>query len=178
MTVGNRNKALWEHAMRYAKGKTALIPSELVEMLIEANSHSQEPLELDELVTIASSTHKYWREDKIEFGTLTPKEPNQNQGIMAFPKMAFLPFVEYETEVKRRQKLSAHRTNEIKNQEKAKNQLEEARVKSAQNRKENNQKKVLDAIACLENEGLNVNISSIAKVAGIDRRTAKKHCNV
>lgn len=175
LTVGNRNKALWEHAMRYAKGRTALTSSELVEMLIEANAHSKEPLEIDELHIITSSAHKYWREDKIAFGTLTQKEPNPNEGVMKFPKMAFLPLEVYEEEVKRRQQLSAQRTNEIKNQEQAKNQLEEARLKSAQKRQEANQKKVFDAIAHLENAGLKVNISSIAKVAGIDRRTAGKY---
>lgn len=177
LTVGNRNQALWEHAMRYAKGKTALTPSELVEMLIEANSHAQEPLEMNELNTIASSAHKYWREDKIAFGTLTQKEPNPNEGVMEFPKMSFLPFEVYEAEVKRRQKLSAQRTNEIKNQEQAKNQLEEARLKSATKRQEASQKKVLDAIAHLENEGLKINISSISRIAGVDRRTAGKYFN-
>lgn len=175
LTVGNRNQALWEHAMRYAKGKTALTPSELVEMLIEANSHAKEPLEIDELHTIASSAHKYWREDKIVFGTLTQKEPNPNEGVMEFPKMSFLPFEVYEAEVKRRQQLSAQRTNEIKNQEQAKNQLEEARLKSATKRQEASQKKVLDAIAHLENEGLKITISSIAKIAKVDRRTAEKY---
>lgn len=177
LTVGNRNKALWEYAMRYAKGRTALTPSELVEILVEANSHSKVPLEIDELHIIASSAHKYWKEDKIAFGTFTQKEPNPNEGIMKFPKMAFLPLEVYEAEVKRRQQLSAQRTNEIKNQEQAKNQLEEARLKSAQKRQEANQKKVLEAIAHLENEGLKVNISSIAKITGVDRRTVKKYKN-
>lgn len=175
LTVGNRNKALWEYAMRYAKGRTALTPSELVKILVEANSHSKVPLEMDELNIIASSAHKYWREDKIAFGTLTPKEPNPNEGIMKFPKMAFLPLEVYEAEVKRRQQLSAQRTNEIKNQEQAKNQLEEARLKSAQKRQEANQKKVFDAIAHLENEGLKITISAISRVAKLDRRTAGKY---
>jgi len=89
--------------------------------------------------------------------------------------MAGLLFEEYEAEVKRRQKLSAQRTNRIKNQEQAKNQLQTARECLAQKRQVENEQKVFQAIADLEKEGLKITISSISKKAGIDRKTVKKY---
>lgn len=175
LVQGNRNKALFRYAMKYAKGQSTLAPEQIVDFLMGVNTQCSIPLEVVELHQIASSVYGYWCRGAIQFGTLIQREAIPNVGIMKFPKIAGLSFNEYEAEVKRRQKLSAQRTNEIKNQENAKIQLEEARVKSAQKRQSINQKKVLDAITYLENEGLKVNISSIAKVAGIDRRTVQKY---
>jgi hypothetical protein len=172
---GNRNEALFKYAMRFAKGKTVLSTAEIVNFLIEVNSHAPQPLSVNELYSIASSVHKYWTEGKIFFGTLNQREPIPNEGIMEFPKMVGLPFEEYEAEVKHRQKLSAQRTNRIKNQEQAKNQLQQARECLAQKRQVENEQKIFQAIADLEKEGLKINVNSISKKAGIDRRTVKKY---
>lgn len=133
---GNRNKALFKYAMRYAKGQTTLNTSILINILIEANAKASKPLEVDELHSIASSVYKYWCEGKIELGALAPKERNINEGIMNFPKMEFLPYEDYIAETRRRQSLSAQRTNAIKNQTVASIQLNEARTKAIQTKQQ------------------------------------------
>lgn len=175
LITGNRNKELFRYAMKFAKGKTALTIEAIVDFLIGVNSRCMPPLEADELHVIASSVYGYWSKGSIEFGTLNQREPIPNEGIMEFPKMAGLSFEEYEAEVKHRQKLSAQRTNRIKSQEQAKNQLQLARECLAQKRQIENEQKVFQAIADLEKEGLKVNVSSISKKAGIDRRTVEKY---
>lgn len=172
---GNRNNALFIYALKFAKGCSSLTVEQLIEFIENVNGKCKEPLSSSEITTIARSVYGYWEAGTIRVGSLAQTNRNIDEGAMEFPKIAGLSYDEYEIEVKRRQKLSAIRTNEIKNQEQAKNQLDEARVKSAHKRQEANQKKVFDAIAHLENQGLKVNISSIAKIAGVDRRTAKKY---
>lgn len=172
---GNRNEALFRYAMKFAKGQASLTVEQIVDFLVGVNIQCSQPLEADELNIIASSVYGYWCKGDIRFGTLAEREPTPNEGIMEFPKMAGLPFEEYEAEVKRRQKLSAQRTNRIKNQEKASQQLAQAREYSAQKRQIENEKKVFEAIEQLEKMGKKITISAISRIAGIDRRTVKKY---
>ncbi len=172
---GNRNKALYRYAMKFAKGQTALSEIEIVNFLIGVNSKCPKPLEADELQLIASSVYGYWCKGSIEFGRLTQREPIANEGIMEFEKMANLSFEEYEEETKRRQRLSAQRTNKIRDQDKAQAQLIEARRISALKRKIENQKKIREAIEFLEDNGIKVSISSISRKAKINMRTVSKY---
>lgn len=172
---GNRNEALFRYAMKFAKGQTALSEAEIVNFLIGVNLKCSKPLEADELDLIASSVYGYWCKGSIEFGRLTQREPIPNEGIMEFEKMANLSFEEYELETKRRQRLSAQRTNEIRDQEKAQAQLIEARQSSVVKRQIANQKKIREAVNFLDEHGVKVTISSISRKAQINMRTVAKY---
>lgn len=172
---GNRNEALFRYAMKYAKGQSSLEPEQILDFLMGVNVQCSKPLEDDELHQIASSVYGYWCRKTIQFGTLIQREPIPNEGIMEFQKMAGLTLTEYETEVKRRQRLSAQRTNRIKDKEKASKQLAAARECSAQKRRDENEKKVLQTIEQLREEGKKITTSAISKIAKIDRRTVKQY---
>lgn len=175
---GNRNKALFKYAMRYAKGKTDLSTSILINALIEANSKASKPLEVDELHSIASSVYIYWREGKILLGALSPKERNINEGVMNFPKMEFLPYEDYIAETRRRQSLSAQRTNALKNQTLASTQLNEARTKSIQTKQQKSQEKIADAVKILEEKGEKITVSAVEKITRMSRETIKKYLDI
>lgn len=177
LVEGNRNKALFIYGMKYAKGRSALSEKEIFMFLEETNLRCSKPLELLDLATIAHSVYGYWEKGTIEFRALNQQDKNINEGVMEFPKMSGLSTQEYEAEVKSRQQLSAQRTNKIKNQDKAKNQLEQARERLAQKRQSENQKKVIEAIAVLERDGLKVSISAIKRITGMDRKTVGKYLN-
>lgn len=177
LVEGNRNEALFRYAMKFAKGQTSLIQEQIVDYLVGVNTQCPQPLETDELNIIASSVYGYWSKGDIRFGTLTHKEPIPNEGIMGFPKIAKLSLEEYEVEVKRRQRLSAQRTNSIKNKEKSLEQLAEARECLAQKRRDENEQKVLQAIVQLQDEGKKITASAISRIAEIDRRTVGKYFN-
>lgn len=175
LVEGNRNEALFRYAMKYAKGQSSLEPEQILDFLIGVNVQCPKPLEDDELHQIASSVYVYWCAETIEFGSLIQRVPIPNEGIMEFPKMAGLTLAEYETEVKRRQRLSAQRTNKIKDKEKASKQLAEARECSAQKRRDENEKKVLQAIEKLRKDSKKITTSAISRIARIDRRTVEKY---
>ena len=94
---------------------------------------------------------------------------------MEFPKMRNLPYSEYLAETKTRQKLSAIRTVNIRDKEKNKNQLLEAKQLQIIKLQEKKELKVQDAIIELQNLNVKVSISSISKLTGIDRKTVKKY---
>lgn len=175
LIVGNRNNELFRSAMRFAKGHTMLSKETLVDFLIGANTHCEEPLEVGELSSIANSVYIYWQEGKIRFGAQEPKEKNVNEGVMEFPKIAGLSLEEYQAEVKRRQRLSAQRTNQIKDKEKALDSLAAARECSAQKRQDENEQKVLLAVEQLKDEGKKITVSAISRITGTDRRTVRKY---
>lgn len=178
LTEGNRNNALFKYAMRYAKGKTALSTSMLTNVLIEANSKGSAPLEVDELYSIASSVYIYWCKGEIKFGTLASQERNIQEGIMNFPKMEFLPYEEYLAETKRRQSLSAQRTNAMKNQTLASIQLNEARTKAIQTKQQKSQEKIADAVKQLEAKGEKITVSAVEKITRMSRETIKKYLEI
>lgn len=173
LVTGSRNDQLFRYAMKYAKGQTSLSVQHIYDFLVQTNEQSDQPLPDKELHSIASSVYKYWEEGKIHFGTLGNKEKIINEGAMNLPKMAGLSYEVYFQEVKNRQRLSAKRTNALKDQEKAKRQLQQAREQSAQSRKAKNEEKIFQAITRLQQEGVKVTVSAISRIAGIDRRTVK-----
>jgi len=175
LVMGNRNNYLFICAMRFAKGFTILDANDILDYLIDTNARCETPLELDELQGISASVHIYWSNNTIRFGRLATEQKTINEGIMEFPKMANLSFEEYEAETKRRQKLSAQRTNEMRDQEKASAQLSEARRISVLKRQADNQKKVREAVGFLEEQGMKVSISSISRKANINMRTVAKY---
>ena len=170
---GNRNAYLFECAMRYAKGFSTLCTEDILLFLQETNRRCEVPLASQELPSISRSVCKYWSEGKIRFGEVVKNDIEE--GVMGFPKMANLSFEEYEKETKRRQRLSALRTNALKNQDNVDEQLAQAREASSLKREVQAKRKIQEAIDFLNQESTKVTITSISKITELDRRTVKKY---
>jgi len=173
LTEGNRNAYLFECAMRHAKGFLLLTTEEILIFLEETNRRCEVPLASQELPSIARSVYKYWSQGKIRFGDIIKN--NINEGIMEFEKMANLSFDEYQKETKRRQRLSALRTNELKNKDNIDGQLAQAREASSIKREAAAKRKIQKAINFLNQESIKVTITSISKITELDRKTVKKY---
>lgn len=94
---------------------------------------------------------------------------------MNFPKMKNLSKEDYDLETKSRQKLSAVRTVNIRDKEKNKKQLLEAKQIHIIKLQEKKQLKVQDAIIELQNQNKRITISAISKLTRIDRKTVRKY---
>ena len=81
----------------------------------------------------------------------------------------------YDLETKSRQKLSAIRTVNIRDKEKNKNQLLEAKQNHIIKLQERKELEVQNAVIELQNLNVKVSVSSISKLSGIDRKTVKKY---
>ncbi|MGE4418782.1 MAG: primase alpha helix C-terminal domain-containing protein [Sulfurimonas sp.] len=173
LTEGNRNAYLFECAMRHAKRFSSLSTEDILIFLQETNRRCEVPLTSQELPSIARSVYKYWSHGKIRFGDIVKN--NINEGVMEFEKMANLSFDEYQAETKRRQKLSALRTNELKNKDNIDGQLAQAREASSIKREAAAKRKIQKAIDFLNQESIKVTITSISKITELDRRTVKKY---
>ncbi|MFW3354805.1 replication initiation protein [Aliarcobacter butzleri] len=173
---GQRNKTLFKYAMKYAKGKTTLTKDDILNFLININNSKNVGLGNIELNQISNSTFKYWQNGKILYGTIKNENLKVvNTGVMEFEKMKNLSYDEYLEETKQRQQKAAIRTLKLRDKEKNKKQLLEAKedyILKLQTQKET---LVINAILQLEEQKLKVNIASISKLAKIDRRTAKKY---
>ncbi|RBQ26973.1 replication initiation protein [Arcobacter sp. CECT 9188] len=174
---GQRNKTLFKYAMKFAKGKKTLTKDDILNFLININNSKSVGLGNIELIQISNSVFKYWQNGKILYGTITTDENVKiiNTGVMEFQKMKNLSYDEYLEETKIRQQKAANRTLKIRDKEKNKKQLLEAKqdyISKLQTQKET---LVINAILQLEEQNLKVNIASISRIAKIDRRTAKKY---
>jgi Fic family protein len=94
---------------------------------------------------------------------------------MEFEKMKNLSYDEYLEETKQRQQKAANRTLKLRDKEKNKKQLLEAKQDYISKLQAEKETLVINAILQLEEQNLKVNIASISRVAKIDRRTAKKY---
>jgi len=169
---GNRNNSLFEFGMRYAKNKNELTSNDILFYLSNINQQILKALPNSELSTIADSIYKYWSNNSITYGSITNEE-NINVGVMEFEKMKNLSYEDYLKETKKRQSLSAKRTNEI-----VKNRKElmlNAKQIYLQNQSEINLNKIKEAVFKLEEEGKKITVASVSKVCGLDRRTVKKY---
>ena len=100
---------------------------------------------------------------------------NINVGIMEFPKMRNLSREEYHLETQRRQKLSAIRTVNLRDKEKNKEQLLEAKKHYIFRKQEENYKRVLAIVSEYEKKGKKINFSKIGELSKLDRKTVKKY---
>ena len=127
-----------------------------------------------EISTICWSAYNY-RERGDYKDNSSYEDRNINVGIMEFPKIRNLSYDEYVAETKSRQKLSALRTASIRDKEKNKNQLLEAKqnyISELQNKK---RIEVLNTVLILQNLNEEITISAISRMTGIDRKTVKKY---
>ena len=172
ITEGNRNNSLFEVGMRFAKNKVELTSNNILFYLSNINQQISKPLPTSELSTIADSIYKYWSNNSIMYGSITNDE-NINVGVMEFEKIKNLSYEDYVKETKRRQSLSAKRTNKI-----VKNRKElmlNAKQIYLQNQTEINLNKIREVISKLEEEGNKITVASISKLIDLDRRTVKKY---
>ena len=169
---GNRNNSLFEVGMRYAKNKAELTVNDILFYLSNINQQILKPLPNSELLTIADSIFKYWSNNSISYGSIINDE-NINVGVMEFEKIKNLSYEDYLKETKRRQSLSAKRTNEI-----VKNRKElmlNAKQIYLQNQTEIILNKITETTFKLEEEGKKITVASISKLINLDRRTVKKY---
>ena len=172
---GQRNTTLFKYAMKFAKGQKLLKQNDILNFLIDINESKEVNLPNSELHQISKSVFKYWQNGKIKYGSNTIKK-DIDEGAMDFPKMRNLSKEEYELETKLRQKESARRTTAIRDKEKNKKQLLEAKKDYEIKKQEENQLKVLNAIITLQNENKKIFFSSISMLTSLDRKTVKKYC--
>ena len=162
--------------MKYAKGKKVLNKDDIFNFLININNSKSVGLGNTELNQISNSVFKYWQSGKILFGTIKNENVKViNEGVMEFEKMKNLNYDEYLQETKQRQQKAATRTLKIRDKEKNKKQLLEAKQDYIYKLQEKKETLVINAILQLQEQKLKVNIASISRVANIDRRTAKKY---
>ncbi len=175
LVEGQRNKTLFKYAMKFAKGKKILSKDDILNFLIEINNTKKVGLSMSELNQISNSVFKYWEHGKILYGTINENVKIINEGVMEFEKMKNLSYDEYLEETKQRQQKAAIRTLKLRDKEKNKKQLLEAKKDYIYKLQEKKETLVINAILQLEEQKLKVNIASISKLAKIDRRTAKKY---
>lgn len=170
---GNRNNGLFFLGMSYAKNKKNLFLNDLEYTLLAANNTIEESLPKKEIVNIAKSIfNKYYLKDKIYVQSNKEKR-DINEGVMGFEKMKNLSKEEYDNETKKRQSLSAKRTNEMIIDRTS--NLVKARKEHKKQIFITNLTKVRDAIKDLEKSGEKVNISKLVRITGLDRKTVKKY---
>jgi hypothetical protein len=174
LVKGNRNHAIFIATMSWAKYQKVLTQNDIYTYAIQYNNQAQEPLEDSEILSISKSVYRYYCNGSI-FISSNNKKKNINEGVMKLEKMKGLTKQEYDNEVKKRQKLSAERTNSIVDKNHKKELMLKAKNIHIENQKKDNALKIKNAIEELKKLGLKINNSSIGKLAGIDRKTVRKY---
>ncbi|MDN5130430.1 replication initiation protein [Aliarcobacter butzleri] len=171
---GSRNTTLFNTALKFAFSKENSSIEDIYTFINNINISRNVGLCDKEISTICWSAYNY-RERGDYKDNSSYEDRNINTGIMEFPKMRNLPYSEYVAETKSRQKLSALRTASIRDKEKNKNQLLEAKqnyISELQNKK---RIEVLNTVLILQNLNEKITVSAISRMTGIDRKTVKKY---
>ena len=164
---GNRNNAIFYASMKWAKNKKNLSLTNIVDFALSFNDKADEPLKHTEISKIAKSVYRYYSQNKINI-----KNPI-NEGIMGFGRID--EDLDYETEVKRRQSLSAKRTNKILGKDRKKEIMLKAKKFFQEKRKNEFVRKINEAVKVLEAEGKRVTNKAISEFTGISRKTVGKY---
>lgn len=171
---GTRNITLFNTALKFAFSKENSSIDEIYSFINNINISRNVNLDSREISTICWSAYNY-RERGDYKDNSSYEDRNINTGIMEFPKMRNLPYSEYLAETKSRQKLSAIRTVNIRDKEKNKNQLLEAKQIHIIKLQEKKELEVQNAIIKLQNQNEKITISAISKLKKIDRKTVRKY---
>lgn len=174
LEVGNRNKSFFKYALKFAYNQNSLTVNDIFLFLENINISKNVNLENKELLNISNSVFKRWQNGTIDIKYIKDIK-SINEGIMEFEKMRNLSKEDYDAETKSRQKLSALRTVCIRDKEKNKNQLLEAKQNYIIKLQQKKELEVQNAIIELQNQNLKVSVSSISRLTGIDRKTVKKY---
>lgn len=159
LVQGQRHHKLFLMAITFANQVESLTVEHLASYLQKQNSFAKPPLDDKEVMAMVNYVYAKKRAGKLYLSTRHAKDVDL--GIMQFEKMRNLTLEEYQAETKRRQSLSAARTNEIK-REKNKKEIVS---------------KIQKAIKTLKAMDKNVTILGIAKLSGLSRNTIKSHWN-
>ena len=124
LVEGNRNNIIFLASMKWAKNKSGLMVEDIFAFASSFNKTTEKPLEDKEVFGIARSVYRYYINNKI---TVKIAKKEINEGVMGFPKISNLSYEEYLKEVKRRQSLSAQRTNQLVDKNKQKEQMLKAK---------------------------------------------------
>lgn len=158
---GQRHSKLFLMAVTFAFNAESLLYEQLLDYLKSQNSYACPPLAEIEIIAMAKNVYKKKIDGILYLSKRYVKDVNI--GVMEFQKMKGLTLEEYEAETKRRQSLSAERTNQIRRQKNA-----EVILKKIQ--------KALNTLISLEKQ---ITILGIAKLTGLSRNTIKKYvCNI
>lgn len=171
---GSRNTTLFNTALKFAFSKEDSSIEDIYTFINDINISRNVGLCDNEIRTICWSAYNYKEKGDYKDNS-SYEDRNINVGIMEFEKMKRLSYDEYVAETKSRQKLSALRTTSVRDKEKNKNQLLEAKqnyISELQNKKS---REVQNAILTLQNRNEKVSVSSISRMTGIDRKTVKKY---
>ena len=171
---GSRNTTLFNTALKFAFSQEDSSIEDIYTFINNINISRNVGLCDKEISTICWSAYNY-RERGDYKDNSSYEDRNVNVGIMEFEKMKRLSYDEYVAETKTRQKLSALRTASIRDKEKNKTQLLEAKqnyISELQNKKRS---EVLNAVLMLQNLNEKVSVSTISRLTGIDRKTVKKY---
>jgi len=174
LEVGKRNLTFFKYALIFAYNQNSLTANDIFDFLENINNSKNVGLDNKELLSISTSVFKRWQNGTIEIKYLKEKK-DINEGAMNFPKMRNLTKSEYDAETKSRQKISAYRTVCIRDKEKNKNQLLEAKKIHIIKLQEKKELEVQNAIIELQNLNQKITILAISKLTKIDRKTVKKY---
>lgn len=171
---GTRNITLFNTALKFAFSRENSSIEDIYTFINNINISRNVGLCDKEISTICWSAYNY-RESRDYKDNSSYEDRNINAGIMEFPKMRNLSYDEYVAETKSRQKQSALRTASVRDKEKNKNQLLEAKqihITKLQNKKRT---EVLDTVLMLQNRNEKITVSAISRITGIDRKTVRKY---
>ena len=171
---GTRNITLFNTALKFAFSRENSSIEDIYTFINNINISRNVGLCDKEISTICWSAYNY-RESRDYKDNSSYEDRNINAGIMEFPKMRNLSYDEYVAETKSRQKQSALRTASVRDKEKNKKQLLEAKqihITKLQNKKRT---EVLDTVLMLQNRNEKITISAISRITGIDRKTVRKY---
>lgn len=176
LTKGHRNHGLFLLGMKFAKNKKNLEQPHIEYYLQSINISIEDSLPINEIKTLAKSIYNnYYLKDKIFIQSSKDKR-DINEGVMDFEKIHNLPNPEYKKEVKKRQSLSAERTNRILKDKTA--NIIKAREEYKKRIFLTNLKKVRSAISELEENSIKINNSKLSRITNLDRKTIKKYRNI
>ena len=171
---GSRNTTLFNTALKFAFSQEDSSIEDIYTFINNINISRNVGLCDKEISTICWSAYNYKEKGDYKDNS-SYEDRNINVGIMEFPEMRNLSKEDYDLETKSRQKLSALRTVSIRDKEKNKNQLLEAKqnyITELQNKKS---REVQNALLTLQNRNEKVSVSAVSRLTGIDRKTVKKY---
>jgi cystathionine beta-lyase family protein involved in aluminum resistance len=101
--------------------------------------------------------------------------PHKNAGAMKFEPISSLSYDKYLIEIKRRQSLSAKRTNQLVSKETKLKNIRRAQALSANKRKSLSMEKIEEAKNQLKFTNKKITIAAISKISKLHRNTVSKY---
>ena len=180
-----RNKTVFKACIYWVAFRQDLDFEDIASYASLYNQQLDYPLDETEVEQIAKSVNKYYTEATISIKveknkkfTIYKKPKKINNGAMNFTKISELSFAEYKMEVKKRQKLSAIRTNKLVSKEKKKELMLNAKEHYLKQLKNKIIAKIRQAQEELKDYNMKISISAIARMAELDRKTVRKYIDI